>query len=146
MPIAARRIETWSLNSFNRTARGTRIAASDSIASDPAAGPVRGVTCLKDVALVSVSGAGLKGKQGTAARVFDAVGRSGVSVLLITQSSSEYTISFCVRGAEYHDVKFALQEEFALEIREHLIDEISCLLYTSPSPRDSCASRMPSSA
>ncbi len=125
MPIAARRIETWSLNSFNRTARGTRIAASDSIASDPAAGPVRGVTCLKDVALVSVSGAGLKGKQGTAARVFGAVGRSGVSVLLITQSSSEYTISFCVRGAEYHDVKFALQEEFALEIREHLIDEIS---------------------
>ncbi|HNY17736.1 MAG TPA: bifunctional aspartate kinase/homoserine dehydrogenase I [Treponemataceae bacterium] len=126
-PIAARRIETWSLNSFNRAARGTRIAAADSIAVDPAAGPVRGVSCLKDAALVSVAGAGLKGKRGTAARVFSAVSRSGVSVLLITQSSSEYTISFCVKGREAHSVKKVLEEEFALEMRENLIDAISVI-------------------
>ncbi len=126
-PIAARGIETWSLNSFNRTARGTRIAASDSIPVDPLAGPVRGVSCLKDTALVNVAGAGLKGKKGTAARIFSAVSRSGVSVLLITQSSSEYTISFCVRGSEAREVKMALQEEFALEIRESLIDNISVI-------------------
>ena len=126
-PIAARRIETWSLNSFNRAARGTRIAAADSIPVDPASGPVRGVTSLKDAALVSVAGAGLKGKKGTAARVFGAVTRSGVSVLLITQSSSEYTISFCVKGKEAHAVKKALEEEFALEMRENLIDAISVI-------------------
>lgn len=126
-PIAARRIETWSLNSFNRAARGTRIAAADSIPVDPASGPVRGITSLKDTALVSVAGAGLKGKRGTAARVFNAVSRSGVSVLLITQSSSEYTISFCVKGKEAHAVKKALQEEFALELRENLIDAISII-------------------
>ncbi len=126
-PIAARRIETWSLNSFNRSARGTRIAAADSIPVDPASGPVRGVTSLKDTALVSVAGAGLKGKRGTAARVFGAVSRSGVSVLLITQSSSEYTISFCVKGKEAHAVKKALEEEFALEMRENLIDAISVI-------------------
>lgn len=128
IPIAARRIETWSLNSFNRTARGTRIAAADTILSDNAsAGPVRGISCLKDTALVSVSGAGLKGRKGTAARIFNAVSRSGISVLLITQSGSEYTISFCVRGAEAKAVKKALHEEFALEIRENLINEISVL-------------------
>ena len=126
-PIAARRIETWSLNSFNRTARGTRIAASDNIPAVPGSGPVRGVTSLKDTALVSVTGAGLKGKRGTAARVFQAVSRSGVSVLLITQSSSEYTISFCVRGLEAVEVKSALEEEFALEIREQLIDPVSVI-------------------
>lgn len=124
-PIAARKIETWSLNTFNPSGRGTRIVSSDSIVIDPAAGPVRGITCLKDLSLVSVSGAGLKGKKGTAARIFGAVSRSGVSVLLITQSSSEYTISFCVRDIEYHAVKASLQEEFALEIREGLIDQIS---------------------
>jgi aspartokinase/homoserine dehydrogenase 1 len=126
-PIAARGIETWSLNSFNRSARGTRIAAASSIIADPSLGPIRGVSCLKDAALVSVAGAGLKGKKGTAARVFNAVSRSGSSVLLITQSSSEYTISFCVRGTEARAVKTALQEEFALEIRENLINEISVL-------------------
>lgn len=126
-PIAARRIETWSLNSFNRTARGTRIAAADSIPLDPASGPVRGISCLKDTALVSVAGAGLKGKKGTAARVFNAVSRSGVSVLLITQSSSEYTISFCVKGKESHAVKKALEDEFALEMRENLIDAVSVI-------------------
>ncbi len=126
-PIAAHHIETWSLNSFNREARGTRIAAADSIPQDPASGPVRGVSCLKDAALVNVSGAGLKGKKGTAARVFAAVSRAGISVLLITQSSSEYTISFCVKGKEAEAVARSLRDEFALEMRENLIDEISVI-------------------
>jgi len=127
IPIAAHGIETWSLNSFNRTARGTRIASADSIPANAATGPVRGISCLKNTAIVSVSGAGLKGKRGTAARVFNAVSRSGISILLITQSSSEYTISFCVRGTESKEVRNALKEEFALEIRENLIDEISVM-------------------
>ncbi len=126
-PIAARGIETWSLNSFNPTARGTRIASAGTITVDPSSSPVCGISCLKDTAMINVAGAGLKGKRGTAARVFTAVSRSGASVLLITQSSSEYTISFCVRGSEAKDVKFSLQEEFALEIRENLIDEISII-------------------
>ena len=39
-----------------------------------------------------------------------------------------------------------LGEEENLKNKLALIEEYSCLLYTSPSPRDSCASRMPSSA
>ncbi len=124
-PIASRGIETWSLNSFNPTARGTRIAAASTIPADPHAGPVRGVSCLKDAAMVSVTGAGLKGTRGTAARVFGAVGKAGVSVLLITQSSSEFTISFCVRSAETGSVRAALRSEFALEMREGLVDDVS---------------------
>ncbi len=124
-PVAARGIETWSLNSMNRSAPGTRIAASGSIA--PAEAPVRGITALKGTALVSVSGAGLKGKRGVAARVFSAVSRSGASALLITQSSSEYTISFCVRGTESAAVERELRAEFALELREGLVDGVSVI-------------------
>ncbi len=124
-PIASRGIETWSLNSFNPTARGTRIAAASTIASDPRSGPVRGVSCLKGAAMVSVTGAGLKGTRGTAARVFGAVSKVGVSVLLITQSSSEFTISFCVRSSETDAVRAALRSEFALEMREGLVDDVS---------------------
>lgn len=126
-PIASRNIETWSLNSFNRNARGTRIASASTVSHLAGEGPVRGVTCLKDTSLVSVTGAGLKGKKGIAARIFQAVSRSGVSVLLITQSSSEYTISFCVHGSEAQDVRLALEEEFELEMREQLINDVSLI-------------------
>jgi len=125
IPVANRRIETWSLNSFNSSARGTRIAARDSLTTIEGTGPVRGITCLRNTSLVSVSGAGLKGRKGAAARVFGAVSHCGSSVLLITQSGSEYTISFCVRSAECRVVRAALATEFAHEIRDGIVDEIS---------------------
>ncbi len=126
-PIASRKIETWSLNSFNPSARGTRITCASMIPHDADESPVRGVSCFKDAVLVSVSGAGLKGRRGTAARVFQAVSRSGASALLITQSSSEFTISFCVRASDTLAVRESLNEEFSLEIREGLINEIGVL-------------------
>ncbi len=119
-PIAARGIEAWSLNSHNPSAPGSRICKGPVAAS----GPVRGISCLKHTAMVSVSGSGLKGKSGTAARLFAAVSRGGISILLITQSSSEYTISFCVRDSQADAVRDILSREFELEIREHLINPV----------------------
>ena len=124
-PLAACGIETLSLNSFNPQAPGTRIAAADKIPPAPESQPVRGVTVLKDVAVISVSGIGLKGRRGSAARIFNAAAASGVSVLLITQSSSEYTVTFCVRQKEAARVIEGLSDEFALELRERLINPIS---------------------
>ena len=119
-PLAARNIEVWSLNSHNKAARGTRIGRGPF----PSVGPVRGITCLKNTAMVSISGSGMRGKTGIAARVFSAVSSAGVSMLLITQSSSEYTISFCVMQSQSHAVKAILSNEFELEIREDLINPI----------------------
>ena len=59
-----------------------------------------------------------------ASKIFSAVSTAGTSILLITQSSSEYTISFCVRDDEASKVKDALAAKFELEIREKLIDQI----------------------
>lgn len=129
-PLAAKGIEAWSLNSHNPSARGTRIGKGP-FESEKGMGPVRGVSCLKNTSLVSVSGSGMKGKTGTASRIFAAVTRAGISVLLITQSSSEYTISFCVRQSESERVKEALSEEFALEIREGEINKINVQDYTA---------------
>ena len=38
------------------------------------------------------------------------------------------------------------KKEFVNQSTKHQLIRGTCLLYTSPSPRDSCASRMPSSA
>ncbi len=125
-PLAARGIEAWSLNSHNPSARGTRIGRGP-FESKKTAGPVCGISCLKKTALISVSGSGMKGRTGIASRVFAAVSRSGISMLLITQSSSEYTISFCVRQSESHIVENVLSSEFAFEIREGVINPISVI-------------------
>ncbi|MBO5608545.1 MAG: bifunctional aspartate kinase/homoserine dehydrogenase I [Treponema sp.] len=122
-PLASKNIEAWSLNSHNPSARGTCIGRGP-FESEKNAGPVRGISCLKDCAMISVSGSGMKGRKGMAARIFAAVSNAGISVLLITQSSSEYTLSFCVRKTSANAVQDVLKNEFALEISSKLINQI----------------------
>lgn len=123
-PLAAKNIEAWSLNSHNPSARGTRIGKGPFDFDYSTTGAVRGISCFKHTAMISVSGSGMRGKHGTAARIFSAVSRAGVSMLLITQSSSEYTISFCVKESSASLVRSVLSAEFDLEIREELINPI----------------------
>ncbi|MDR3311886.1 MAG: ACT domain-containing protein, partial [Spirochaetaceae bacterium] len=78
----------------------------------------------KDTALISVAGPGMKGRNGMAARTFRAVSGAGISVLLITQSSSEYTISFCVHKNQASHGVTALETEFDLEIQAGLVNPI----------------------
>ncbi|MDY6030253.1 MAG: bifunctional aspartate kinase/homoserine dehydrogenase I [Treponemataceae bacterium] len=121
-PLAARGIEAWSLNSHNPSSRGTRIGTGPY--ENVKVGPVRGISCLKNTAMISVSGAGMKGKSGIASRIFGVVSKAGISMLLITQSSSEYTISFCVRQSDARQVYDLLCAEFNLEIQGKLIELI----------------------
>lgn len=125
-PLAAKGIEAWSLNSQNPLSRGTRIGKGP-FEGKGNEGPVCGISCLKKTALVSVSGSGMKGRTGIASRIFASVSRAGISMLLITQSSSEYTISFCVRQDKAVAVKDALDSEFDIEIRDGLINPISVI-------------------
>lgn len=121
-PLQAKGIEAWSLNSHNPSARGTRIGKGPF--ENRAKSLICGVTALKKVAMISVGGTGMRGRKGMASRVFTAVSAAKSSVLLITQSSSEYTISFCVRDIEADNVRDSLSKEFELEIREKIVDAI----------------------
>lgn len=121
-PLQAKGIEAWSLNSHNPSARGTRIGKGPFESRGKSS--ICGISSLKHVSMISVSGALMRGRTGMASKIFSAVSSSGTSILLITQSSSEYTISFCVRDDEASKVKDALVAKFELEIREKLIDQI----------------------
>ena len=128
-PLQARGIEAWSLNSHNPEARGTRIGKGPFESRKKSL--ICGISALKKVSMISVGGTAMRGRTGMASRIFNAVTQAGSSILLITQSSSEYTISFCVRGSEALKVRDAVAKEFELEIREKIIDEIEV--------RDNCA-------
>ncbi|MFQ5999180.1 MAG: aspartate kinase [Candidatus Bathyarchaeia archaeon] len=81
-------------NAFNPENPGTLIVKEQRIKPGDI---VKAITLVKDVALVNVSGAGMVGAPGTAAKVFDVLGRENVNILMISQSVSEANISFIIQ-------------------------------------------------
>ncbi|MDN6774290.1 MAG: bifunctional aspartate kinase/homoserine dehydrogenase I, partial [Enterobacterales bacterium] len=119
-PIAQFQIPCLIKNTANPQAPGTLIgreSGSDGL-------PVKGITNLNNMAMINVSGPGMKGMVGMAARVFAVMSRSGISVVLITQSSSEYSISFCIPQGELDRAQRALNEEFYLELKDGLLEAL----------------------
>ncbi|MDR2478330.1 MAG: bifunctional aspartate kinase/homoserine dehydrogenase I [Treponema sp.] len=106
-------------NTFNPASGGTRIV-KDAVEGKY---PIRGISSMNHIALIRIQGTGMVGVAGFSARVFGALARRGISVILITQSSSEYSICFAVLPAEAARAASALEEEFAQEIHSGLIEK-----------------------
>lgn len=123
LPIAQFQIPCLIKNTNNPDAPGTLIGANvvDSTT------PVKGITNLNNMAMINVSGPGLKGMVGMSARVFAAMSYAGISVVLITQSSSEYSISFCIPQTELYRAQEALNDEFYLELKDGLLEPIEVI-------------------
>ena len=122
-PIAQFQIPCLIKNTGNPQAPGTLIGAT----SDEDGLPVKGISNLNNMAMFSVSGPGMKGMVGMAARVFAAMSRAGISVVLITQSSSEYSISFCVPQSDCARAQRAMNDEFYLELKEGLLEPLAVM-------------------
>ncbi|WP_208293541.1 bifunctional aspartate kinase/homoserine dehydrogenase I [Zophobihabitans entericus] len=122
-PIAQFQIPCLIKNTNNPDAPGTIIGVEDLDINYP----VKGITNLNNMAMINVSGPGLKGMVGMSARVFSAMSYAGISVVLITQSSSEYSISFCVPQSELYQAEEALHEEFYLELKDGLLEPLEII-------------------
>jgi len=120
---ARTRIRSFDGNLPGGFSAGTLVDAD----SDSPYGPVKALARQEAVSMVSVSGACLPGMVGMAARVFDSVSRAGVSVLLISQSSSEYAISFCVMSKDKSAALAALEREFEAETRKLQLDPVAII-------------------
>ncbi|EKN4183191.1 bifunctional aspartate kinase/homoserine dehydrogenase I [Yersinia ruckeri] len=122
-PIAQFQIPCLIKNTANPQAPGTLIGGEGMDDGYP----VKGITNLNNMAMINVSGPGMKGMVGMAARVFAVMSRSGISVVLITQSSSEYSISFCVPQGELLLARKALEDEFYLELKDGVLDPLDVM-------------------
>lgn len=120
-PIAQFQIPCLIKNTANQQAPGTLIGTCDSDDNLP----VKGISNLNHMAMFSVSGPGMKGMVGMAARVFATLSRAGISVVLITQSSSEYSISFCVSQNDSERAVRAIEDEFYLELKEGVLEPLA---------------------
>ncbi|AUI85314.1 bifunctional aspartate kinase/homoserine dehydrogenase I [Vibrio azureus] len=119
-PIAQFHIPCLIKNSFNPQGEGTLIGqdnGGDNL-------EIKGITTLNNLTMVNVSGPGMKGMVGMASRVFGAMSSAGVSIVLITQSSSEYSISFCIEAQDKIKAQQTLSDAFELELKDGLLEPV----------------------
>ncbi|MBV1908002.1 MAG: bifunctional aspartate kinase/homoserine dehydrogenase I [Kangiellaceae bacterium] len=88
---------------------------------------VKAISSLEDIAMINIAGPGMKAKVGLTSRIFSALGRADIQVILISQSSAAYRISICVFGAQASDAKRCLEHEFELELDNLRIDPIEVI-------------------
>ena len=86
--------------------------------------PVKALSAIPGQALLTVTGSGMLGVPGIAARTFAAVHQEGISVSLITQASSEHSICFSVPEESAQRARRSLEETFQREIARQEIDGV----------------------
>ncbi len=105
-PVAEEGIPVRVKNTFAEEKEGTLITSETILKPGEV---VKALALVRDVGMITVSGAGMVGKPGTAAKIFDVLGKSGVNILMISQSVSESNISLIVRRSVMHKAVTALE-------------------------------------
>lgn len=95
-------------NTFHPDFPGTIILKDEKQSRDI----VKAVTVIKKVALINISGAGMVGTIGVAARVFTTLANAGVNIIMISQGSSEANISIVVDEPHLDKAVKAIKAEF----------------------------------
>ena len=119
-PAVDRGIPLWIRNTFNPTHPGTKISAS----SGSRTRAIKGISGIDKVALVNLEGAGMIGVPGTADRLFGALRDASISVMMISQGSSEHSICFAVREDAADQVRTVVERAFAVELSEGLVQRV----------------------
>src|ERR1700686_1222380 len=112
-------IPIWIRNTFAPARVGTLICARPTSAL-----PVKGITSIERVALINLEGTGMIGVPGTAHRLFGALREEGISVILISQGSSEHSICCAIPQAQAARAKSVLEAAFARELAEGQIQSV----------------------
>lgn len=121
-PAIARNLPILIRNTFNPDHPGTRIDARGDIDSGFAA---KGLSLSSNLALLNVEGSGMIGVPGTAERVFATLREAQVSVVMISQGSSEHSICCVVPQAQAESGKLALERAFARELEQGQIQNVT---------------------
>ena len=117
VPALQKNIPLRIRNTFNPTFPGTLISdyheKNDSV--------VKGISSIGDVALLTLEGNGMVGVIGVSGRLFSALAKRNVNVILITQGSSEHSISFAVKPQDAGIACVAIELEFEYEVNQKLV-------------------------
>ncbi len=118
-PAISRRIPIYIRNTFAPGKPGTLICAEPHSKLK-----VKGITSIDNIALVNLEGAGMIGVPGTAHRLFGALRDEQISVILISQGSSEHSICFAIPEAQAARAEDVVRRAFDSELRQGQIQRV----------------------
>ena len=118
-PAVGSGIPIWIRNTFAPEKIGTLICAKPQSSL-----PVKGITSIEKVALINLEGAGMIGVPGTANRLFGALREEGISVILISQGSSEHSICCAIPQDQAERAASVVRQAFERELKEGQIQDV----------------------
>jgi aspartokinase/homoserine dehydrogenase 1 len=119
-PTMEKKIPICIKNTFNLSFKGTVISDK----KERVKFLIKGISSITDIALLRIQGSGMVGVSGIAGRLFNALARYNINIILITQASSEHSICVAIMPQFIDQAKAIIQEEFKLELTAHWIDKI----------------------
>ena len=117
-PVLNSNIPIWIKNTFEPEAYGTLIS------NDPKTNgnPIKGISHIESIALVTVEGSGMIGVSGSSKRLFETLSNHNINVVFITQASSEHSICIGIQNQDAEEAKQAIDATFEIEIAQNKID------------------------
>lgn len=121
-PVYHKNIPIRIRNSFNPASKGTLILNKQSKNDGKV---IKGISSIKDTALITIQGLGMVGIIGVNHRIFRTLAHHGISVFLVSQASSENSTSIGVSAPDAPLSQEVLNKEFSHEIEMGSINEIT---------------------
>jgi aspartokinase/homoserine dehydrogenase 1 len=123
IPAFLKKIPIVIKNTFEPDFEGTVIRHD----CKPSNLPIKGISSINNISILNLEGSGMVGKSGFSGRLFSLLAREQINVILITQSSSEHSITFAVQPGDTEKAKKLIEQEFELELLakklEHVVIE-----------------------
>ena len=120
-PLVDSQIPVIIKNTFNPSHEGTTVSHKSKHINKLR---VKGISSIKEVALLNIQGSGMVGATGISGRLFGCLANAKVNIILITQASSEHSICFAVVPDDAERAAKVIKEEFYYELESKRIDQI----------------------
>lgn len=117
-PVLKANIPIWIKNTFEPNVAGTLISSAVALNANP----IKGITHIDSIALLTLEGSGMIGVSGSSKRLFETLSNQNINVIFITQASSEHSICIGILNLDAERAQGAIDTTFELEIAQNKID------------------------
>ena len=117
-PVFKKNIPIWIKNTFEPEAYGTFISSQDNSNTNP----VKGISHIDKITLITLEGSGMIGVAGVSKRLFEVLSHENINIIFITQASSEHSICIGILNTDANKAENAINKAFQQEISQHKID------------------------
>jgi aspartokinase/homoserine dehydrogenase 1 len=120
IPAFLKKIPIVIKNTFEPEFEGTVIRHD----CKPSSLPIKGISSINNISILNLEGSGMVGKSGFSGRLFSLLAREQINIILITQSSSEHSITFAVQPDDTEKARKLIEQEFELELLAKKLDDV----------------------